>query len=115
MRTLGIYNPNAVALQTQHICGERLLGILFLLQYFDSSLENQKATWVSAFASLRINLYGPHCDHSNQDAQKWGNEISETFSVDFGNKLIFSWIAELGEYKLIFVGCQLGTAKHEPA
>lgn len=41
--------------------------------------------------------------------------LSETFSVEFGNKLIFSWIAELGEYKLVFVGCQLGTAKHEPA
>lgn len=32
--------------------------------------------------------------------------LSETFSVEFGNKLIFRWIPELGEYKLVFVGCQ---------
>lgn len=41
--------------------------------------------------------------------------LSETFSVNFGNELIFCWIAELGEYKLGSVGCQLGTAKREPA
>lgn len=95
-----------------NICSESS----FLLQYFDLPLENQKAMWV--FASLRVSLYNPQFVLTTAIRMLRDGEMRslfEIFSVEFGNKVISSWIAELGEYKLVFVGCQLGTAKHEPS